>query len=224
MTKFTDIMLDIETLGTGTNAAIIQIGAVAFYADGPNPALFTNSPELLLADRQGFRVNVDLGKSRHPGVINASTVEWWLGQSDEARASVTKAEGRVELGTALQMFASWVEWVGNGRSNVRLWSNGPTFDEMIVRQAFERYGLDLNDTISFRGSRCCRTMFEVARGLGWNPKEAARMAPDDIVKHDGLSDAVFQARSVVAQRSYTTLFRADIDRRVPTSSGPGEIA
>jgi uncharacterized protein YprB with RNaseH-like and TPR domain len=32
--NFTDIMLDLETLGTGNNAAIIQIGAVAFNADG----------------------------------------------------------------------------------------------------------------------------------------------------------------------------------------------
>jgi len=214
--KFTDIMLDIETFGVGTHAAIVQIGAVAFNADGDNPTL-NHTPESLEASGQGLRICVDLSRSRHPGVLNASTVEWWLKQSDEARSAVLghQPEGqrglamseRMPLGEALETLSLWIAQVSYGRNSVRLWSNGPTFDEMIVRQAYERYGLDFHKVVSFRQSRCCRTMFDLAVSMGWRPKEAAEGRSEDITKHDGLGDAVFQARSLVSQRAWV------IDRR-----------
>lgn len=201
MNKYTDIMLDIETFGTGTNAAIVQIGAVAFNADGDNAELFTNSPEVLLGQGVGFRVNVDLAKSKHPGVIDPSTVEWWLKQSDAARASVTSlTEMRYELGSALNEFSGWVQDVGHSMHDVRLWSNGPTFDETIIRAAFDRYGMTL--PISFRGSRCCRTMNDLAMDMGWDPRAALSEAAEGIVKHDGLGDSVYQARALVSQRRF----------------------
>lgn len=200
MRHYTDIMLDLETLGTGNNAAIIQIGAVAFNADGENGSLWTNSPDLLASLGQGFRVNVNLAESRHPGIIDASTVEWWLQQSQEARDSITKTEGRLELGAALEAFVRWLYTVTPKVRALRVWSNGPTFDETILRAAFTRYGAPL--PLSFRGSRCCRTMIELAELHGWNRKEAASGAPQDTTKHDALSDAVFQARGVASQRHF----------------------
>ncbi len=204
--KYTDIMLDIETFGTGTNAAIVQIGAVAFNADGDYLELFHNSPDALATKGVGLRMNVDLTNSLHPGVISPSTVEWWLKQSDEARGSILSSgpNERVPLGEALEMFAEWVGMVSTGRNNVRLWSNGPTFDEMIVRQAFERYSMDFHKVISFRQSRCCRTMFDLATGFGWDAKAAMESSTtlDGILKHDGLSDSVFQARCLVLQREF----------------------
>jgi hypothetical protein len=197
--NFTDIMLDLETLGTGNNAAIIQIGAVAFNADGKNDPLWANSPDTLARLRQGFRVNVDLAESRHPGVIDASNVEWWLQQSPEARASITKAEGRLELGAALEAFVRWLCTIaGTNFRALRMWSNGPTFDEVILRAAFTRYGMTM--PLYFRGSRCCRTMVEMAELHGWNREVVAALTCTDITKHDALSDAVFQARGVVSQR------------------------
>jgi len=200
--QYTDIMLDLETLGTGNNAAIIQIGAVAFNADGENASLWTDSPGELLEDGQGFRVNVDLGISSKPGEFDAGAIKFWLGQSAEARASIM-AEPSFTLGVALESFVAWVNTVSAGPHKVRLWSNGPTFDEVILRAAFTRYDLDL--PISFRGSRCCRTMIEMAEQRGWDRKAAAGGSPDDIVKHDALHDAVFQARGVVSQRHYLRL-------------------
>jgi exodeoxyribonuclease VIII len=196
-------MLDLETLGTSNNAAIIQIGAVAFNADGENDSLWTNEPDMLLANGQGFRVNVNLAESRHPGVIDAAAVEWWLQQSQEARDSITKAKGRLELGAALEAFVRWLYTVTPQVRKLRMWSNGPTFDETILRAAFMRYGSHL--PLSFRGSRCCRTMTEVAELHGWNGKQAASDAPQDTTKHDALSDAVFQARGVTSQRHFLRL-------------------
>ena len=214
---YTDIMLDLETFGTSQGAAIVQIGAVAFNADGDNASLYTNSPDLLRNFGQGFRMNVDLANSKSPGVFDAGAINFWLRQSEEARESVT--EPGIPLGEALLSFANWVEAVGNGRHNVRLWSNGPTFDETILRNAYERYGRDL--PISFRGSRCCRTMLEAAEEFGnYNRREAARSAWETpgMVNHDGLCDAVAQARGLIAQRRVVRL-----GSRTATSAGPGEI-
>ncbi len=202
-----DIMVDIETFATDTNAAIVSIGAVAFNAGGDNAALWTNSPGQLLVDGQGFRVNVDLGKSDPDkrGNVDPATVEWWLQQSDDARAMLVSGD-RLPLGEALQEFGQWLRMQAvklPGPAKLTLWSNGPTFDEMILRAAFGRYGMDF--PISFRGSRCCRTMFALATDFGWNGKEAAAAAPDDIVKHDALSDAVFQARGVASMQHFLRL-------------------
>ncbi len=202
-----DIMVDIETFATDNNAAIVAIGAVAFDADVPegtnllDDPIWAKSPDALLNGMgQGFRVNVDLGASDPDkrGNIDPSTVEWWLGQSDEARAMLVSGD-RKPLGGQLALFSAWISRQG-GYSKLRLWSNGPTFDETILRAAFGRYGMGF--PISFRGSRCCRTMFDFAKSLGWDPKAAAMEAPDDIVKHDALSDAVFQARSLQSQIHY----------------------
>ena len=224
--KFTDIMLDLETFGTSNDAAIVSIGAVGFNADGENGSLFTNSPDLLVSGGQGFRRNVNLQDTPPDkrGVLDAGSVEFWLQQSDEARRMVV-AGPRSPLGTALQDFAAWVTETGTGRHDVRLWSNGPTFDEIILRAAFERYNLDL--PISFRGSRCCRTMLENAETFGgYNRREAARAAfsGGELVAHDALSDAVFQARGVITQRLALRIGARAAANMAGTSSGPGEVS
>lgn len=226
---YPDIMLDLETLGTSNDAAIIQIGAVAFNVNGDNAALWTNSPDALASMDQGIRININLERSESPGVLDAGSVMWWLQQSQEARDSITHP-GPMQsqtLKAALQTLTNWMNRVMRGRGrDLRLWSNGPTFDEVIIRSAYKRNGLEM--PISFRGSRCCRTMFALARDLGWNPKEAAREAPNDIVKHDGLGDAVFQARSLTSQLAYIrSLGNIDVGTSpatiAKTSSGPGEV-
>lgn len=199
--QHTDIMLDLETFGTGNNAAIVSIGAVAFNADADGQsdgALFTNSPELIERGGLGFHRRIDLARSSQAqiGDIDPATVEWWLTQSDDARASLLE-NPRVTLGVALHEFATWIEENYAKPRKMRLWSNGPTFDEIILRSAFKRYSIDF--PLSYRASRCCRTMIEMAELHGWTrDKELS----DDILKHNALHDAVFQARDVVLQRSF----------------------
>lgn len=193
-----DLMLDIETFGTGNNAAIVSIGAVFFDADA----------DVLDADAFGpeFHMGVDVTKTDRDmlGTMDATTVAWWLSQDKPAQDALLAAiKGGEPLGSVLQSFANFViesatgvERIPTNPRNIRLWSNGPTFDETIVRAAFDRYGIPL--PISYRGSRCCRTMFDMARSLGWNPEELGR----NEAKHDALADALFQARGVILQRQH----------------------
>lgn len=72
MTKH--IMLDLETMGSGSHAAIVAIGAVVF------------SPSSSEIESNEFYAVVDLNSSAHYGNLDASTVQWWLQQDHEARA------------------------------------------------------------------------------------------------------------------------------------------
>ena len=81
---YTEVMLDLETMGNGPDAAIVAIGAVAFDIETA-----TISP-------RGFYVRVDLESAiGSGGVMDPSTVIWWLQQSDEAREEITRLAGGV---------------------------------------------------------------------------------------------------------------------------------
>lgn len=204
-TQYTDIMLDLETFGVGNDAAIVSIGAVAFRADHAEPEALDQSPDVLLSMGKAFQAHVDLDASHMTkrGDLDPATVEWWLRQSEEARTALVGQAGdydpapaRVKLGAALERFVAWLYKITPQVRSLRLWSNGPTFDETILRSAFRRYDSPL--PLSFRGSRCCRTMLDIADGLGW----IRSINDDGLTKHDAMHDAVWQARLVVSQRTY----------------------
>lgn len=179
--RFKDIMLDIETFGTGTNAAIVSIGAVAFNPDTGE----------LSAPEDRFHVRINLGKSENVGVVDARTVEWWLGQSEEARKALVQ-EPRDTLYNALVRFSGYVGRFANPHDDtVSLWSLPPTFDERIMREAFERNGLGF--PLHYRCSADMRTVFKIAKRLGIEVN-----VPREGTHHDALDDACHQARTVCA--------------------------
>ena len=193
--RHTDIMLDLETLGTGNDAAIASIGAVAFDADEAREFLYATPAYIEQHAGKGFYRNIDLSSSVESlrGDIDPATVEWWMQQGDDARRSLYLGK-RVPLGQALIEFGQWVEEVSMDTRT--LWSNGPTFDEVIIRSAARRYDFLL--PFHFSRSRCCRTMMDLAKQMGFRPAGPGK----DIVKHNALHDAVNQARGVVAQRQF----------------------
>lgn len=174
-------MLDLETLATSRDAAIIAIGAVQF-----NPVAGK------IVDT--FYRNVTAKSNHEAGrKIDPNTVEWWLQQSKEAQDALF-AEPRVPLEHALHDFQNWIQIDGTKNKVMyrkgRLWSNGPTFDEVIIRDAFTDLGFD-TFPISFRGSRCCRTIIEIAKALGLKKPER------EGTRHNALDDARFQAEGVM---------------------------
>ena len=76
-------MLDLETMGNGPNAAITAIGAVKFDPDKGE-----------IVETFYFKVNLE-SSVKQGGVIDASTVIWWLGQNEEARAEMQKKGGHI---------------------------------------------------------------------------------------------------------------------------------
>lgn len=183
------VMLDLETLATSPDAAILSIGAVLF---DPDQGRIANAEE----GGTFYRV-IDLGNSREPGVIDPRTVEWWMDQalkSPAAAEAVFKVGGRVELGAALGDFAAWLLSRGCTRESCRewrIWANDPDFDVTILASAYARYGIEL--PFSYKGSRSMRTLAELSGKFdllgGYEPE------PNEC-KHNALADAVYQARVV----------------------------
>lgn len=166
---FLDTMVDLETLGNGSNSVIIAIGAVKFNERGLGDEFYA------VVDAQSC---VDAGMQ-----INASTVMWWMQQSDEARAAFKRTG--VPIGSALMSFSSFIEDGGNA-SHMRVWGNGAAFDNAILANAYSKCKQPA--PWKFRNDRCYRTM-------------KARYQDFDIPRvgahHNALDDAKSQAQHMV---------------------------
>lgn len=166
-----DVMLDIETLGQGSFAAIISIGAVRF--DVANGAI---------GDKFYSRVcpqsSVDAGMH-----IDTSTVLWWFKQGDAARAEFN-VPNPPKLKDVLLAFTGWMNRTPGEK---RVWGNGATFDNVIVTNAYKLLGLER--PWSYKGDRCYRTV----RALFPDVKMV-----DVGIAHRADHDAEAQARHLMA--------------------------
>lgn len=162
------VMLDLETMGTGNNAAIIAIGAAAFDKDGVR-ARYYNTVSLESSIAVGMQ-------------MDASTVMWWLQQSEDARKALLVPD-QVPLATALEEFSEFYLTYAKGGG---VWGNGATFDNTVIGNAYRLTGI--KRPWSFRLDRCYRTVREM------HPPLALPMAG---TAHNALDDAVYQARYLI---------------------------
>lgn len=180
------VMLDLETMGRGPDAAIVAIGAVVFGI--PPDGRGYIGPTF-------YRV-VDLDSAVfHGGVMDASTVLWWLDQSEEARAAL-RDDGAEHIDVALRALLAWTLSLG---ASPCVWGNGAAFDNVILRRAYER--LDIPTPWVHWDDRCFRTVRAENRHVPAPPREG--------VHHNALDDAMHQARHLLAiwerQRSVAAL-------------------
>lgn len=174
----THVMLDLETMGNTSNAAIVSIGAVVF------------SPVTgeLGAD---FEVVVNLNSSAYYSDIDASTVTWWLTQSEEARSIFSRETPKSSLKDALLELNQWFTGLGDAK-DIQVWGNGSGFDNVILMNAFKATRIKPN--FMHWNDRDVRTIVEMGRSiLGIDPKTTFIRQG---VHHSALDDAKFQAKYV----------------------------
>lgn len=177
------IMLDLETLGNGNNAAIVAIGACEFDPHGDGYAGTT------------FYKKVSPDSSVKAGMqMDASTVLWWLKQSSDAQFATFEGDGIVDLHTALSYFCGFVEQRG-GSKDVAVWGNGATFDCVVIRNAFKAVNLPV--PWSFRGDKCYRTVVNLL------PETRRPVLVRNGTAHNALDDAITQA--IHLQKCYKEL-------------------
>lgn len=112
------VMLDLETLGTEPECAIVQIGAVRFGTDGLG---------------ETFEAQVDAESCERVGLdTDAATMQWWVTQ-DNAEAVLT---GGDDITAVLKQLDHYLHGVDE------LWANSPAFDCAILDAAFEAIGMD----------------------------------------------------------------------------------
>ncbi|WP_339366679.1 3'-5' exonuclease [Vibrio splendidus] len=174
----THVMLDLETMGNGSNAAIVSIGAVVF-----NPSNGQLGAE--------FEEVINLNSAAYYSDIDAPTVTWWLSQGDEARAIFLKETPKSSLKDALLEFNQWLADLGESK-DICLWGNGAGFDNVILMNSFKATRIRPN--FIHWNDLDVRTIVRMGRDiLGINPKETLVR---EGVHHSALDDAKFQAQYV----------------------------
>jgi hypothetical protein len=167
MKELRHVMIDLETMGTTPDSAIVSIGAVIF------------DPRYGVINMPGFYVELDWDEQGR-GVC-PKTQEWWNQQSEEVRSAL---DGIDELRPILRDLAKWLP------KDCKVWANGPTFDISMLEDAYEQFSMYI--PWKFWNIRDCRTildMYESKRG-GTN----RAMVRENL--HNALSDAIFQAEQV----------------------------
>lgn len=166
-----DVMIDLETMDSGPNAAIVAIGTVEFD---------TKTCEL----GERFYKVVNLASAVEAGgVLNPNTIMWWMRQSEEARA-VFKDDGE-PVTEVLAQFTAWLEQRGPLK-DIRIWGNGASFDNVILASAYKRLGQAVPWV--FWNDRCYRTI----KSLNWRIKMQRSGT-----HHNALDDAESQARHLI---------------------------
>ena len=169
--NFTTVMCDLETMGGHPNGAICSIGACFFdERTGTIGPTFQQTVHLATAVRDG-------------GVMDASTVLFWLGQSEVARNGIRFGGDDIRL--VLVRFSDWIKETCR-HEDVRVYGNGATFDLSILRSAYERAGIVT--PWHWSGERCFRTVRNRYPQVVYDPSEKG----DDA--HTALADAIFQAK------------------------------
>lgn len=164
------VMLDLETMGNGPDAAIIAIGAVAF--DIKSRSIGAK-----------FYRTVDLASSvAGGGRMDPSTVLWWMQQSEDAR-KVFAREGAT-IDAALLDFA---DWLSGSFGEAEVWGNGAAFDNVILASAYRRAGMET--PWQYWNNRCYRTVRALHPHV-----DCTRVG----TYHNAVDDAETQARHLIA--------------------------
>ena len=170
-----DVCLDLETMGTSTDSAIVAIGAIEFD---------------MAAGKLGssFYQNIHLADSvKHGRQMDPATVLWWMSQSDEARrALMYSAEPLVhvldEFEAGLHCCAPW--------DQVRVWGNGPSFDNAMLASAYKSVGKRV--PWKYVNDRCFRTISALFPSITKDERKGTH--------HNALDDATWQANHMIKIR------------------------
>jgi hypothetical protein len=170
-----DIMLDLETLGTRPGCVILTLGAVKFdpYSlKEPGPGIY-------------FRVDVDeqtaLGRE-----VQEDTLNWWISQADDIREEALGESERVSLDTLYRDLNRFLVGANN------IWAQGPLFDFAILENLYRQMGWPT--PWQYWQIRDSRTLF----GVHGDPRVKGKAG-----LHNALEDCVSQATAV--QQVYNKL-------------------
>jgi len=165
------IMVDLETLGKQKNACIVALGA--YYFDTKEPT-----------KGESFYLLANPESSLKTGLqMDADTVLWWLGQSEDARNELLRCREGASLAMVLASFASFYQGCSIDQQTkfvlkfreenpncteedclkqskryprIPVWGNGATFDNVILSTAYGLIGQPV--PWQFTEDRCYRTL------------------------------------------------------------------
>lgn len=165
----THAMIDLETLGTAPDCAVLTIGAIKFDPNVAKPAW----------DEFYYRFDVDDQLARGRTVLD-STLDWWNQQEDHVRDEALGDDNRTPVLDVLTHLNRWC--VGA----TTIWCQGPAFDIVILEHLYRQYNLHV--PWQFWQIRDSRTLF------GIMPSDPRKQFKFDA--HNALEDCRIQSQCV----------------------------
>lgn len=169
MSYVSHVMLDLETMSSEPDAAIIAIGAVQFSLREEFVI-----PEI--SSGLAFYRTVSLSSSMSlGGKCSGSTILWWMQQDDAARRAVCNPAA-IHLSVALSSLNQWMP------ADARVWGDGASFDNVILRYAYKC--AEMAPPWRWSHDRCYRTMKNLHKHI---------LPIEPQIKHHAYYDAAVQA-------------------------------
>ena len=166
-------MIDLETLDTAVTSAVLSLGVALFNDDGLWP-------------HHDLEVRFDLDEQLRGGrTVSASTIQWWMLQSEAARSAAFGKPARSVPVLRIEEVQRLLTGLLNGVDHV--WCRGLAFDIAILDHMFA--SRQLRSPWKYSAVRDSRTILD-------------HIAPDALPKrageaHNALDDARHEAACVV---------------------------
>ena len=169
--------IDLETLGTRYNAAILSIGVQQFDIGTGKLG-------------ETFYREIDLDSAIKAGKVTGSTLAWWALQGDVAKR-VFGSNGKTPLSVALDELRTWML---KKATKPKVWGNGSSFDISILEHAYDNGAIGLKEPWQYTDIRDMRTIMDYCLV---KPKREG-------THHNALDDAKYQAQCIAAAHQTIT--------------------
>lgn len=189
----TDIMLDIETLGTEEGSTIFQVAAISFD---------------ITTGKIKDTINIIGDIEKYNSLtVDGSTLKWWLNTNKELLTDLLNSGTYDEY----ELFETLYKWITKqsetgDMKDVYLWGNGILFDNAKIQSALNSCS-GLHYPIFYRNDRDLRTLLELASlKTGLTESELKSSVEDESeTLHDAFDDTKYQIR--LAHKCYEILMK-----------------
>lgn len=120
--KIKDVVIDFETLGNGSNAAVVDLALLAF---DPDPTVMETFEELIA---RGKRIKFDIQSQKGKRLIDIPTTTWWQKQGPEAKAGLKPSVDDVDTLTGIKQAVAYCKENDVDQYNSLMWCRGQSFD------------------------------------------------------------------------------------------------
>ena len=131
-----DFVFDLETFGNQPDSAVIDLSVITFNSD---PNVIESFEDLV---NRGLRIKFDLASQKGKRIFYKSTVEWWKGQSQEAKKNLARSPQDVSINEGLDILKEYLDSQGIDFWKSQGYSRGMSFDFPILKHMITQRELD----------------------------------------------------------------------------------
>jgi 3' exoribonuclease, RNase T-like len=173
------VSLDIETLGTKSDAVVLSIGACVVTPDGVRT-------DRVFYSRVNIQQQIDLGRS-----ITEGTLRFWFEQGRSAQKSTFgSTDGGPSVRETLSKLWAWLAELGHPS----VYCKGPQFDGAILDSLAD--SVKVARPVNYRKWRDIRTLEEIIVWAGHEDLLVAVKERETGNAHDALADAQMQGEVI----------------------------